>query len=241
MTQVCTVDNFHNGCPCRFHLYSEGCCIISDKLRGNVVWEKYLHNVFERFIDKDSVVIEGGCHVGSHTLKLAFLAQHVHAFEPLPSSFSLLSKNAEINGFQNITLHQKALSNVSSIAHYGWSTAQNPGASGLANNPMGLPEWHDPNAKKIEVETTTIDSLGLKRLDFIKLDIEGYEPLAIKGGLTAIAEFQPVITMEVWSDHAGTLDINHPKKIFAELLDLGYLYGQIGSTPDFLFIHKSRI
>ena len=80
------VENFHESNSCLFYLYDEGKCVISDVLRKNTVWEKYLHNVFEQYITADSVVLEGGCHVGSHTMKLASLAGFVHAFEPLPLS-----------------------------------------------------------------------------------------------------------------------------------------------------------
>lgn len=241
MGSLCVVDDYHNGIPCEFNLYEKGSCFISDHLRMNRVWEKYLHNVFDRYVGSDSVVIEGGCHVGSHTLKLAYLSRHVHAFEPLPSSFSLLSKNKEINQMDNITLHKKALSDVQGVARYGWSTPSNPGASGLADNPMGLPSWSGECSEEVEVEVTTIDALKLDKLDFIKLDIEGYEPLAIQGGMATIASFMPIITMEIWSDHFGNLDINHPKTIFKNLLDLGYVYGQIGSSPDFLFVPSSRL
>ena len=241
MSDVFIVNNFHGSSSCAFNLYAEGRCLISDTLRQNIVWEKYLHNVFDQYIDKESIVLEGGCHVGSHTMKLGFLAAHVYAFEPLPSSHELLAKNILVNQLENVSLRQMALSDQCSTARYGWSADGNPGASGLDGNPMGLPEWSGRPAEEIQVITTTIDDLNLEKLDFIKLDIEGYEPLAIKGGLATISKFLPTITMEVWSDHSGVLDLNRPKEIFPELFEMGYLYAQIGATPDFLFIHQSRV
>ena len=235
------VENFHGNNSCLFYLYDEEKCVISDVLRKNTVWEKYLHNVFEQYITADSVVLEGGCHVGSHTMKLASLAGFVHAFEPLPSSYELLSKNIFENKFGNVCLHKFALSDRISTSRYGWSADGNPGASGLDSNPMGLPGWCQKPVEEIVVETTTIDELGLEKLDFIKLDIEGYEPLAIKGGLKTISKCMPVITMEVWSDHSGSLDLNRPREVFPDLFDMGYRYGQIGNSPDFIFIHESQL
>jgi hypothetical protein len=46
------------------------------------------------------------------------------------------------------------------------------------------------------VEVTTIDSLGLERLDFIKLDVEGYECAALAGGLGTIQKHRPYIWVE---------------------------------------------
>ncbi len=235
------VENFHKNNSCAFYLYDKGKCVISDVLRKNAIWEKYLHDVFEQYIGCNSVVLEGGCHVGSHTMKLASLAGFVHAFEPLPSSYELLSKNIVENKFENICLHKYALSDCVSTSRYGWSADGNPGASGLDCNPMGLPDWCKKPVDEIVVETTMIDELALEKLDFIKLDIEGYEPLAIKGGLKTISRCLPVITMEVWSDHSGGLDLNRPREVFPDLFEMGYRYGRIGASPDFIFIHKSKL
>ena len=106
---------------------------------------------------------------------------------------------------------------------------------------MGLPGWCQKPVDEIVVETTTIDQLALKKLDFIKLDIEGYEPLAIKGGLKTISRCLPIITMEVWSDHLGSLDPNRPREVFPDLFNMGYRNGQIGNSPDFIFIHESHL
>ena len=74
------VDNYHNEKPAYFYIYEN--CIISSKLEENLIWEKHLHDIFIEFITPNSIVIEGGCHIGSHTIKLGMLAKHVYAFEP---------------------------------------------------------------------------------------------------------------------------------------------------------------
>ena len=62
-----TLNNYHNNVSSKFYTYSPGKCCISDTLRGNNIWEPFLHEVFEKYITKDSIVIEGGCHIGAHT------------------------------------------------------------------------------------------------------------------------------------------------------------------------------
>ena len=83
----------------------------------------------------------------------------------------------------------------------------------------------------------TIDDLKLEKLDFIKLDIEGYEQFAILGGLESIKKFKPVITLESWLNHKGQININETKKRYINLIDLGYEFHHIWG-PDFLFIPK---
>ena len=77
--------------------------------------------------------------------------------------------------------------------------------------------------------------INLDKLDFIKLDIEGYEPLAISGGIQTIKKYKPVIALEFWADHSSNVDINFTKNNFKELIDIGYDVIHI-LGPDFLFI-----
>ena len=235
MSKAHQVDNYHNDKPAFFYIYKN--CLISKELKENKIWEKHLHNIFSEYITSNSIVIEGGCHIGSHTIKLGMLAKHVYAFEPMSSSYNLLKKNIDTNKLKNITIFEKGLSNKCNTAYFQWIPKNNPGGSGLSNNPMGKPSWIEEQHNKHEVELTTIDSLNLDKLDFIKLDIEGYEKLAISGGIKTIKKYKPVITLEVWSNHYGCVDINFTKNNFKDLIDIGYNVIHIRG-PDFLFLPK---
>ena len=227
--------NFHKNKDIKFYTYSN--CPISSRIKNNVFWEKHLHDIFEKFINEESIVIEGGCHIGTHTLKMALICKHIYAFEPFPASFDLLNSNVKINNLDNVSIIKKGLSNSKNIVQFGWIPERNPGASGLTENPMGLPGTNTLKSKPIDVQLTTIDDLKLEKLDFIKLDIEGYEQFAIMGGLETIKKFKPVITLESWLNHKGQININETKKRYVNLIDLGYEFHHIWG-PDFLFIPK---
>jgi len=227
---ICVVDNYHNNLPCKFYLHNND--TISDHLRKNNIWEPHIHQIFEKYINKDSIVVEGGAHIGTHTIKLAYLCKHIYAFEPMIENLDLLNKNLNINNLNNVTIIKKGLSNNDKTTYYDWIL--DPGAAGLADNPMGKPSWLSTN-KNIEVQLTTIDLLDLDKLDFIKLDIEGYESLAIEGAMKTIIKCKPIIEMEVWANHMGLIDINYTKNLFNDLLNVGYTCKHI-SGPDFLFI-----
>jgi hypothetical protein len=78
-------------------------------LKQNRIWEPYLHRVFEKYLSKNSVVLECGCDIGAHTVKLAKLSRHVHAFEWNPLLVSVLQENIVINELSNVTLYQNKL------------------------------------------------------------------------------------------------------------------------------------
>ena len=100
--------NFHKNKDIKFYTYLN--CPISSRIRNNVFWEKHLHDIFEKFINEKSIVIEGGCHIGAHTLKMALICEHIYAFEPFPASFDLLNSNVKINNLENVSIIKKGLS-----------------------------------------------------------------------------------------------------------------------------------
>ena len=231
--ELISIDNYHNNNTYKFFIY-DNCCI-SNVIKTNEIWEPHMHVIFEKYINKNSVVIEGGCHIGTHTIKIAELCKYVHAFEPLPESHKLLNKNILINKIDNVSTYLLGLSNKVEETTFAWCEADAPGCAGLNNNPMGIPIYskHMDNGNKVKL--TTIDELNLDQLDFIKLDVEGYESLVIKGALKTIAKFKPIITMEIWENHFGSINFDYAKKTFANLLNIGYKMEHI-SGPDFLFI-----
>jgi FkbM family methyltransferase len=222
----------------KFKIY-KNCYICKNSIRLNKIWEPELHEVFEKYITPESVVIEGGCHIGTHTIKLGMMAKKVYAFEPHPCSNNLLNININLNNLKNVTTFKKGLSDKVGITHFAWSPEHNPGGSGLADNPQGIPHWSKPPKNKINVELTTIDFLNLDRLDFIKLDVEGYEELVIKGGINTILKFKPIIIMECYKNH-NVMSISEIKEMYSSLFDAGYSVKQLKIT-DFLFINENKI
>jgi len=230
-----TVDNYHNTRSINFFTYPRDKCIISNETSLNRIWESHMHQIFEKYITKQCVVLEGGCHIGTHTVKLALLGMRVLAFEPLIESNNILRKNIKLNNLHNITVYNDGLSNKPDVAFFQWIGHNNPGASGLSNNPMGTPSYSKKTDKQIPVNLITIDSLCLDNLNFIKLDVEGYEINVIEGGINTIKKYKPIITLEVYENFYGKYSIEYTKTTFKILLDIGYTVHHIAG-PDFLFL-----
>lgn len=207
----------------KFKVYKSD--LISDHIRKGEKWEPFLHEVFEKYITKDSVVVEGGCHIGTHSLKLAQLAGKVYCFEPLRTSMTLLKDNLFLNGVSNVTVNNLGLSNVKGTTSFSYVNKDNIGGAVLSDEGGN-------------VYLTTIDSMDLERLDFIKLDIEGYEKKAIEGALETIKRCKPVVTLECWDNYPNAT-LEHATAEFQFLLDLGYTIKQI-EHHDFLFLPEGK-
>jgi FkbM family methyltransferase len=166
---------------------------------------------------------------------MASLCERLYGFEPMPETHAVLQKNIALNGITNAVIYKQGVAEKAGHTKYSWIPHDNPGGSGLANNPMGKPPWIASTDQVIEVELTTIDALNLEKVDFMKIDVEGYESLVIEGALNTIKKCKPLIVMEVWQNHFGGVDINYTRELFKNLIDLGYAVIPL-SGPDFLFL-----
>lgn len=119
----------------------------------------------------------------------------VHAFEPQPVMFELITRSIEQNDLGgNLTLHGCALGNEEKTV---WM------ATPAFNSGGSLVRFKEVK-ESLPVTMTRLDSLNLEldRVDIMKVDIEGSEPLFIEGATEFIRRYRPKIYSEL-----------HPKKL----------------------------
>lgn len=143
--------------------------------------EKYL-KPFRKYVPVGGTVVDAGAMIGDHTATYADWVGpegSVICFEPNPEAFECLKYNI---GTEKAELCDQALSD-----KYYFSSlviSDNAGASYLCDK-LGA------------VQTIQLDGLKLNRLDFLKLDIEGFETRALRGARETIARLRPVMLIEV--------------------------------------------
>jgi FkbM family methyltransferase len=148
----------------------------------------------------------------------------VLAFEPWPSALSYLRANIRGNRFRNVTVEISALFDRAGPGHMQPPTYRvSPGRGS------------DPGA--LDVELARFDELPvlteLKRLDAIKIDIEGAELRALEGMRASILRWQPVLLVEV---HPPYLPLygDSVEQLHAFLAEVGYQHVIVepGATQD---------
>lgn len=144
----------------------------------NGVYEPFETELVKKEIKNGDVVLDIGANIGYFTLIFAKIVGEegkVFAFEPDPTNFSLLKKNVEINGYQNVILIQKAVSNKTGKIKL-YLSEENLAGHRIYN-------LHG-DRKSIEIEAIQLDDYFENyngKIDFIKMDIEGAEGQAIQG------------------------------------------------------------
>jgi FkbM family methyltransferase len=140
---------------------------------------------------KDKIIIDAGANVGTFSILCAILgAKKIYAFEPVIGSCEMIRQNAKANGFDNIEVINKALSNVNTTSKIKMTYAGDGGASLDANNPGRVFQ---------DVEVTTVDTfLNGERADFIKMDVEGNEEQVLGGALQTIRKYLPILSLSAY-------------------------------------------
>lgn len=153
-----------------------------------------------QFIRKDSVVIDAGANIGSFSLFAAHLAPegHVYAFEPAVGTFSILQENAR--GYSNLTCFNAGLGDADTEKKLLNKGVGNLGSVIEDSKLCKRPEGSGGKWEKITV--TTIDEFVLQnkmtRVDFLKIDTEGYEARVLMGAARSIKKFRPTIAMSAY-------------------------------------------
>ena len=182
-------------------------------------YEPYFRELFELSLRPGMIVVDGGAHIGLYSL----LAQKtigenikILAFEPDPFNFFALKYNIEKNRCQNVLALPKALSNTVGIMTF-WSSSGTIGSSLIMRKEIG-------KTKPISVPVTTLDEELPQPVSsiLVKLDIEGHEPLALKGMERTLKRADVAVCMVEVNPHALKEAQLEPKDIIQLLQCLDF-------------------
>ena len=170
---------------------------VGDKIAKNGLYEKENLGLLLQLLNKISnpVVMDIGANIGNHALAFSTAANHVLAFEPLPTVFSLLEKNIRNNNIDNIQAFPFALSDVEEQATIYMVREGNVGASSFDKREGGV----DAVMVNKKIGDEVLAEVGIKKLDLIKLDVEAHEAFVLRGLKRTLEQHKPIITME-WND-----------------------------------------
>lgn len=176
--------------------------------------------VLRRLLESASRTLDVGAHIGSFLSEAMTISPEGHhaAIEASPTKAAWLEKK-----FPRARIYPVAVSDHTGTATFE-ENLRNPGFSKLADGHGS----GDP-VDSYKVNVTTLDALDLGKVDLMKIDIEGAELAAFKGGEAFIARNRPKIILECGTAYNAGLD---RFALYDHLTELGY---QVFSFSDFLY------
>jgi FkbM family methyltransferase len=168
-------------------------CLIRDGY-----WESWITSWMTHHIDPSWMCLDIGANFGYYTGVLNELADSVVAFEPNPEIYELLEKSTRLNHWEDyVQIHNVALGEERGTAVLTMNDHLMGSASLLHGAEYFSMYGNDLSEHTVRVEA--LDDFGLKP-DFVKMDIEGFEPQAFAGGKETLDHAQAIL-VEVTRQH----------------------------------------
>ena len=145
------------------------------------LYGEYCHPEIEMIlslVNKDSIYIDIGANIGTHTVSIAPHVQQVYAFEPDVNNYELLVANTR--DYNNISVIKNAVSNCDSFGNTEFN--------------FGKTRFVESDGSSI---SRTIDSYDIEKIDFVKIDTEGFELRILQGMTGVLTNQQPSILVEM--------------------------------------------
>jgi FkbM family methyltransferase len=118
---------------------------------------------------------------GSTVLDIVGHSGHVFAFEPAPSNLEMLKRNVRMNGYKNVSCHAQAVSD--RVGEQAFILAEASDSNSFHPHPLS------PRRETLPVDCVTVDGfLAGRRVDVIKIDVEGAEISVLQGMREALEQ-----------------------------------------------------
>lgn len=209
-----------------------GCQVVRDQ------YEPHSVEILPRFVSPGSTVLDIGANIGFFTMHLADLVGEtgrVFAFEPIKELAALVERSIAENQFQErVVLENAAIGDHSGNTKILFiENARNHGASFLVEDS----ESESEGAHQLrDVPMIALDDYPLEdRVSFIKMDIEGAEPMCIRGCTSLLKRDRPVVMSEIHPQQLSKVSQASPRDYITLFSDLDYLcYGESGESFNLL-------
>ena len=224
-----------------------GCKYIIPNLKENIGLELFINGVYEKeTIDRiiknipvNGTLLDIGANIGAISIPISKLRTDIHivAVEASNKVYNYLKENVALNKMSNCEIVNNAISDTDGQTVSFFSPDELFGKGSMAAVFTDAAE---------NVETITLDTLilnkGIEKVDLIKIDVEGFEYLAFKGGVKLLTHPNaPDILFEFvdWAEElAGNIKPGDAQKI---LIEYGYSLWEIKSNNELEIISKPLI
>ena len=204
----------------------------------NGTHESHFVEFIDNFLLPTDIALDVGGNIGTHAILLSkkLSEGHVYTFEPQSLVFSVLQNNLLLNSCENVTAYRFAITNKDH--------------SLISMQPFSFNKKSINNAAlQIDLDDTmgdftltrSLDSFKFKKVNFIKIDIQGSEVMALQGAKDLILKQKPVIFIEIEEQYLKDFGTS-TKELIETLFSLNYaLYRIETSYPcDYLCVPNDK-
>jgi FkbM family methyltransferase len=156
-------------------------------------FEPRMVRLYSTLVRPQDVVLDIGANIGCTSILFAQMARRVVAFEPVPKTFAHWQRNIEASGHLNCSGMNMALGDENKTAQINYTESNRSGAF-VSDSVVGAGESAGIEVRRLD---DVVAGLDLPAIDFIKIDVEGYERRVIEGGWSTIAANRCLVQLEL--------------------------------------------
>ncbi|NNC82379.1 MAG: FkbM family methyltransferase [Flavobacteriales bacterium] len=158
---------------------------------------------------KDMTFVDVGTNIGAYTLNLAPHVKQCISFEPNPRTLKYLYKNVELNGYKNVTVVPKGLSDLEEELDIH---IQSLGSSSFNKH------QHLGDSERVSLTTLDLhcERHQVERVDILKIDVEGHEMKVLLGAKETLKR-NPKMAVVLELDHNTSIS-GHTKKDYLDFM-----------------------
>ncbi len=190
-------------------------------------FELSTQKLYQSLVKNEFIVFDIGANMGSHTLPLAKLVGdkgRVYAFEPTQYAFEKNKRNVDLNSELSARIYLRRIMLVGDL-----QSSETPDlySSWPLDQKDGLHAQHRGRLMSTTgALVTTLDNFvefeGIKRLDLVKLDVDGNEIEVLTGSIKTLRQFSPHILME-FAPYLFEQRMDALTSILTIVFELGYV------------------
>ncbi len=164
-----------------------------EHIKGN--FEPEMVVLFKSLIQPNHTVLDIGANIGCTSILFGNIAEKVYSFEPSPSTFSYLEKNVRSARLEQVIPVNVGLGKEAGT--FELTFAKNNRSGGFVSNLMSASDGHEVEQIRIMKGDDFILERKISKIDFIKIDVEGFEMSVIQGLSATIERDRPVVALEL--------------------------------------------
>ena len=158
-------------------------------------FEPEMVSLFKSLIQPTDTVLDIGANIGCTSLLFGDLARKVYSFEPSPTTHRWLVQNVRMAKLNNVEPINLGLGK--DAGTFELTFAPNNRSGGFVSNLTNASEGHQVEQITIAKGDDFIRERQIAKVDFIKIDVEGFEQSVIQGLAETIARDQSIVALEL--------------------------------------------
>jgi FkbM family methyltransferase len=158
-------------------------------------FEPGMVRLFRSLLNYNDFVFDIGSNIGCTSILFGALSKKVYSFEPSPTTCNFLRKNISRSGLNNIEVQNIGLG--AEPGEFTLTFAPSNRSGGFVSNQTQASTGHTIENIYIRKVDDVVKSLNLPRLDFMKIDVEGFEWSVISGAKWTLSTYRPIVVLEL--------------------------------------------